>query len=112
MSNEQIGNRHRNLLVIINHYFAKVLLYCIRGYQFFISPILPAHCRYYPTCSSYGLEAIRLHGGFYGGLLIIKRISRCHPWGGSGIDFVPLPLYRYCYSYIMVLPVGWCVFRA
>lgn len=61
----------------------------IRIYQGAISPYLMPSCRYTPTCSAYGVEAIRLHGPFKGGWLALKRISRCHPWGGSGYDPVP-----------------------
>lgn len=61
----------------------------IRGYQLFISPMLGANCRYTPTCSQYGIEAIRKYGPFKGGWLTLKRIGRCHPWGGHGHDPVP-----------------------
>ncbi len=76
-----------------------ILLTLIKGYQRFISPLLPARCRYYPTCSEYGMQAIRWHGAKRGGWLTIKRICRCHPLGGHGIDFVPLPLYRLQFYY-------------
>ncbi|ALM21488.1 protein YidD [Nonlabens tegetincola] len=58
-------------------------------YQNAISPFTPASCRYTPTCSSYSKEALIKHGFFKGGWLAIKRISSCHPWGGSGHDPVP-----------------------
>lgn len=61
----------------------------IRAYQFLISPILGASCRYTPTCSQYGLEAIKKYGPFKGGWLTLKRIVRCNPWGGHGHDPVP-----------------------
>ena len=61
----------------------------IRFYQIVISPITPASCRYQPTCSHYSLEALRIHGLFRGGWIALKRIGRCHPWGGSGYDPVP-----------------------
>ncbi|MBD5249837.1 MAG: membrane protein insertion efficiency factor YidD [Bacteroides sp.] len=61
----------------------------IRFYQGCISPLLPASCRFTPTCSAYTLEAIMKHGIFRGTWLGIKRIMRCHPWGGSGYDPVP-----------------------
>ena len=61
----------------------------IRFYQKCISPLTPPACRYTPTCSQYGIEAIRKYGVIKGGWLTVKRISRCHPWGGSGYDPVP-----------------------
>jgi len=66
-----------------------LFLVLIRAYQLLLSPILGASCRFNPTCSQYGIEAIRKHGPFKGGWLTIKRISRCHPWGGHGHDPVP-----------------------
>ena len=68
---------------------AKFFILLIRIYQYTISPLLPPSCRYIPTCSAYGVEAITKHGPFKGGWLTIKRISRCNPWGGSGYDPVP-----------------------
>ena len=61
----------------------------IRVYQYFISPILGPKCRYTPTCSNYSLEAFKKYGPVKGVWLTVKRISRCHPWGGSGHDPVP-----------------------
>lgn len=61
----------------------------IRAYQLLLSPLLPASCRYTPTCSQYGLEAIKKHGPFKGGYLTFRRILRCNPWGGHGHDPVP-----------------------
>ncbi len=61
----------------------------VRIYQYLISPLFPATCRYTPTCSHYTIEALKKHGLFRGGLLAIKRIFSCHPWGGSGYDPVP-----------------------
>lgn len=66
-----------------------ILIIAIRFYQGAISPMLPAACRYQPTCSQYALEALRKYGLFKGSWLAIKRIARCHPWGGSGYDPVP-----------------------
>ena len=94
------------------------IFYFIVFYQKIISPILPARCRYYPTCSAYGMQAIKWHGGAYGALLLLKRLARCQPFGGHGIDFVPLPLYRYHYffiaeqtqSYTQSYPQHHCVF--
>ena len=67
----------------------KVLIFLIRIYQYTISPYFPASCRYTPTCSSYGVEALKKHGPFKGGWLTIKRFLSCNPWGGSGFDPVP-----------------------
>jgi putative membrane protein insertion efficiency factor len=61
----------------------------IKIYQLLISPLFPSSCRYTPTCSYYAAEALKKHGLFKGGWLGIKRISKCHPWGGSGYDPVP-----------------------
>ena len=58
-------------------------------YRFCISPLLPPSCRFTPTCSEYAIEALRRHGPFKGLWLTIKRLSRCHPWGGSGYDPEP-----------------------
>ena len=67
----------------------KFFLFLIGFYQRFISPLFPANCRYYPTCSAYAKEAVEVHGAFKGGLLAIKRILRCNPLGGMGYDPVP-----------------------
>ena len=64
-------------------------LLLIRFYQYVISPLTPATCRFEPTCSHYAVDALKTHGLFKGGLLAAKRIGRCHPWGGSGYDPVP-----------------------
>ena len=61
----------------------------VRFYQLAISPLKPPTCRYNPTCSSYALEALKRYGLFKGGMLAIRRIMRCHPWGGHGYDPVP-----------------------
>ncbi|MDA0356205.1 MAG: membrane protein insertion efficiency factor YidD [Bacteroidetes bacterium] len=64
-------------------------IFLVRFYQIIISPLTPASCRYQPTCSHYTLDALRVHGLFRGGWIALKRIGRCHPWGGSGYDPVP-----------------------
>jgi len=61
----------------------------IKIYQWIISPWIGPKCRYTPTCSHYGVEALKKHGLFKGLWLTIKRVSKCHPWGGSGYDPVP-----------------------
>jgi putative membrane protein insertion efficiency factor len=63
----------------------------IRGYQLLIAPLIPASCRYLPSCSAYAAEALDLHGPVKGGWLAVRRLLRCHPWGGSGFDPVPRP---------------------
>jgi putative membrane protein insertion efficiency factor len=61
----------------------------IRFYQGAISPMTQASCRYTPTCSQYAVEAIQKYGPLKGGWLAVKRLARCHPWGGHGYDPVP-----------------------
>lgn len=66
-----------------------IVLLPIYIYRICISPFTPPRCRYTPTCSQYAIEAIKKHGVLKGGWLAVKRIARCHPWGGSGYDPVP-----------------------
>ena len=66
-----------------------ILIALIRGYQWFISPLLGNHCRFYPSCSQYAREAIERHGALRGVWLAILRLSRCHPWHPGGIDPIP-----------------------
>lgn len=61
----------------------------VRAYRLIFSPWVGFNCRYDPTCSTYALEALRTHGGLRGGWLALRRILRCHPWGGMGVDDVP-----------------------
>lgn len=68
---------------------ARLLYLLIRGYQLLISPVLGSNCRFYPSCSSYTLEAIERHGPLRGSWLGIRRILRCHPFSDGGIDPVP-----------------------
>ncbi|WP_416899776.1 MAG: membrane protein insertion efficiency factor YidD [Minwuia sp.] len=63
----------------------------IRFYSYVISPWLGPNCRYQPTCSAYALEALSKHGPVKGGWLAVRRIGRCHPFGGHGFDPVPEP---------------------
>ncbi|MCW5908181.1 MAG: membrane protein insertion efficiency factor YidD [Chitinophagales bacterium] len=74
---------------IISRFFSGLFIGAIRIYKILLSPILPPSCRYNPTCSEYGIQAIKKYGPFKGGWLTLKRIARCHPWGGSGYDPVP-----------------------
>ncbi|MEJ2602424.1 MAG: membrane protein insertion efficiency factor YidD [Gammaproteobacteria bacterium] len=66
-----------------------ILLGLIRGYQLIVSPVLGGNCRYQPTCSEYARDAIARYGVLRGGLLALRRVGRCHPWGGYGYDPVP-----------------------
>ena len=72
---------------------SKILIFpfivLVRLYQVVLSPLMPATCRFAPTCSSYMIEALQVHGLFYGGFLGVKRILSCHPWGKTGYDPVP-----------------------
>lgn len=74
---------------IIKPVIGALFLVLIRGYQYLISPLLGSSCRYTPTCSQYGVEAIKKYGPFKGGWLTLKRIGRCNPFGGHGHDPVP-----------------------
>ena len=65
------------------------LLILIRGYQLIISPLLGSNCRFMPTCSEYAMESLRSYGLIKGCYLTIKRIGKCHPWGGHGYDPIP-----------------------
>ena len=67
----------------------KLFLALIRFYQLCISSLIPPRCRYTPTCSQYAIEAVRKYGALKGGWLALKRLARCHPWGGCGYDPVP-----------------------
>ena len=73
----------------------KILIFIIKIYQYFISPLLSNKCRFFPTCSEYFIEALKTYGLFEGLKLGVKRIFKCHPFkkfgGGQGIDFVPIP---------------------
>lgn len=67
----------------------RVLVLLVRGYQVAISPMLPASCRYYPSCSAYAVEALERHGALRGTWLAVRRIARCHPFKPGGYDPVP-----------------------
>lgn len=77
------GRRRRNSP------FAVVLLAVVRGYQRFLSPLLPARCRFYPSCSQYAVEALRTRGAAVGTVLAAYRLLRCNPWARGGVDHVP-----------------------
>ena len=66
-----------------------VLIFLVRGYQVVLSPLLPASCRFYPSCSAYALEALERHGALRGSWLALRRLARCHPFRPGGYDPVP-----------------------
>ncbi|MDF0602574.1 membrane protein insertion efficiency factor YidD [Psychromarinibacter sp. C21-152] len=68
---------------------ARVFALPVHAYRLLLSPWLGHSCRFHPTCSVYALEALEKHGAFRGGWLALRRIARCNPWGGSGVDNVP-----------------------
>ena len=66
-----------------------VMLSMIKGYRYAISPLLGSHCRFYPSCSQYAIQAIKDHGCLKGGWFMLRRLARCHPACQGGIDLVP-----------------------
>ncbi|WP_295444631.1 membrane protein insertion efficiency factor YidD [uncultured Thiodictyon sp.] len=67
----------------------RILIWLVRLYQLVISPMIGPHCRFYPSCSQYAIEAIESHGLLKGVYLALRRLSRCHPWHPGGLDPVP-----------------------
>jgi putative membrane protein insertion efficiency factor len=67
----------------------KLLVGLLRAYQLLLSPMLGQNCRFYPTCSNYAIEAVRVHGAGRGSLLAARRVCKCHPWNEGGVDLVP-----------------------
>ena len=78
-----------NLKDFLKKALAIPFIVLVRLYQICISPLKPATCRFTPTCSAYAIEALSKHGPIKGLYLTIRRLMRCHPWGGSGYDPVP-----------------------
>jgi putative membrane protein insertion efficiency factor len=74
---------------VIGRFIVRLLSLPIRAYRLFLSPLIGKNCRYHPTCSAYALEALDRHGPIKGSWLAVRRILRCHPWGGMGNDPVP-----------------------
>ncbi len=74
---------------MITKFFSYFFIGLIKIYQYSLSPLLGPACRFEPSCSAYGIEALKKYGFWKGSFLTMKRIARCHPWGGSGHD--PLP---------------------
>jgi len=84
------GSRQTNHLLAAPRWLAvRALQLPILAYRYVVSPLLGPRCRYVPTCSAYALEALEVHGPLYGSWLVLRRISRCHPWHEGGFDPVP-----------------------
>jgi len=73
----------------VSRLLAAVLSLPVLVWRYLISPAMPPACRYLPSCSEYSLEALRVHGPVRGSWLTMRRLARCHPWGGHGYDPVP-----------------------
>lgn len=71
-----------------------LLIFLIRVYQTILSPFIGNHCRFYPSCSNYALEALEKHGFLKGLWFSLRRVSHCHPWHEGGVDPVPEPLNK------------------
>lgn len=74
----------------------RILMATIRVYQLLLSPLLGNHCRFYPSCSHYALEAIERHGVILGSWYALRRLLRCHPWHPGGVDPVPKDHKKSC----------------
>lgn len=68
---------------------ARAVMMLVQAYRVCLSPLIGPRCRFAPTCSAYALEALAVHGAWRGTMLAVRRVLRCHPWGGSGFDPVP-----------------------
>lgn len=84
-----MDERKRSITGMISALAVRILIIPIRFYQMAISPLMPPSCRFTPTCSEYARQALIKHGPVKGLYLAVRRILRCHPWGGSGYDPVP-----------------------
>ncbi|WP_411971170.1 membrane protein insertion efficiency factor YidD [Halomonas kalidii] len=85
----RFAGRWRRLPGLAARLLGLVMIGLVTAYQFTLSPLLGPRCRYWPSCSRYTVEAIRVHGPFKGGWLAVRRIVRCHPGSAGGIDPVP-----------------------
>lgn len=74
---------------LVSGLLKRLLIGLVRFYQLFISPLKPPSCRFYPTCSSYAIEALKVHGPIKGLWLTVKRVGKCHPLHPGGVDLVP-----------------------
>jgi uncharacterized protein len=88
-----VVDHSRGILAVVIRAIAAVprtaLILLVRAYQIALSPLLPASCRYYPSCSAYAIEALERHGALRGGWLTLRRLARCHPFRPGGYDPVP-----------------------
>jgi len=73
----------------VTHLPRRAIIGLIRGYQLTVSPLTGPRCKYYPSCSHYGVEAVRVHGAVVGSALAMWRVMRCNPWSVGGVDDVP-----------------------
>lgn len=89
MNRTQTGSGAQSARKVLRNILIFIPMLLIRFYQRAISPLTPPSCRFTPTCSQYAAEALQKYGLFKGGWLALRRILRCHPWGGSGYDPVP-----------------------
>ena len=87
--NQALNSLKRLWDLTFGRLFVAILVGIIRTYQILLSPRIGQVCRYYPTCSHYGLEAIKVHGAGKGSLLAAWRVMRCHPWATGGIEHIP-----------------------
>lgn len=85
----QFAEFWQRLLSLVKRLLSYPLILLVRFYQVCLSPLKPPSCRFTPTCSQYAIEALRKHGPIKGLYLTVRRLLRCHPWGGSGYDPVP-----------------------
>jgi putative membrane protein insertion efficiency factor len=67
----------------------RLLILLVRAYQIFLSPFFGGRCRFYPSCSAYACECLQVHGAARGSFLALRRLGKCHPLGGAGVDLVP-----------------------
>lgn len=86
-----IDKTYLNVVFIVKKVIQLLVILPIMIYRLLISPLLGPRCRFYPTCSSYAIEAIKVHGALFGLFLMVKRLLKCHPYHPGGYDPVPKP---------------------
>ena len=87
--NEKFGSIRNLWAMTLGRIFVAILVGIIRSYQILLSPRIGQVCRYYPSCSHYGLAAVKVHGAGKGSLLAAWRVLRCHPWATGGVEYIP-----------------------